>query len=159
MARFAAQGSFFLRRFQLIQRIHGGIDNIQQVAAAQRFGQDIRNPGCFQHSTHTTAGDNAGTGRGRLEQARERRQTCPITSCGMVVPIHGDFVHILAGMLGSFAHGIRHSICLTDAHANTAAIIANNHSHPEGETATTFDHFCNASDINNTLVKFWCSNS
>ncbi len=37
--------------------MHGGVDDVEHVAAAQGFCQDISNPGCFQDGSHASSRD------------------------------------------------------------------------------------------------------
>jgi hypothetical protein len=51
--------------------------------------------------------------------------------------------------LGGFAHGIRHGVCLANAHTNGAIRIANHYRYTKLEAAAAFYNFGNPGDLDN----------
>ena len=149
---FATAGSFFFRRFELIQGIECGFHHIQHIGAAQRFGQNIMDTGCFQNGAHAASSDNAVPGEAGLSSTRAPA-TRPITSCGMVVPDQRQLCAYFCERVRLLCawHRVRHWLC--QCPANFAVVIANHNSHAELEAAAAFYHFGHTGDFDDTLVK------
>jgi hypothetical protein len=64
-------------------------------------------------------------------------------------------VHLPASAICSLADAVGNGARLADANANTSLLIAYDHDRTEGEATTTLDHFCDALDVDHTLVKFF----
>src|SRR5690606_24064254 len=65
---FAAHACLLIHGLELGKRVQSGHDDVVNVAAAHGFGQDVMHAHGLHDGAHTTAGDDAGTRGGRLEQ-------------------------------------------------------------------------------------------
>jgi hypothetical protein len=139
--------------FELVQGIHRCGNHIEDVAAAERFSQDIRDTCRFEHSAHTTTGDYTSPWGSWLEQY----------ACAADLPDHfvrnGGFEHshfmqVFAGVLRGFTHGIWDCIGFANTDSYAATVIADHDRHAERKPPTAFDNFCYTSDIYHALVQF-----
>src|SRR5512146_2620579 len=64
----AAARSLLLGRAQLVERIEGGHDHIQDIGRSHRLGEDIADTSHFEHGAYAASRDHAGTGRSRLQE-------------------------------------------------------------------------------------------
>src|SRR5512141_1183141 len=62
-------------------------------------------------------------------------------------------MHILASAFRGFAHGIRYSIRLANAHRDRSSFIADHNRHTELKAASTLNHFGNAGNLDHALFK------
>src|SRR3989304_275309 len=148
----ASASCLLLRRLQLLKSVECCLNYIQNVRTALGLGQDVAHSSHFEHSTNAACSDYASTRRSRLEHhARTGHLAQHFMRNGRALQI--DNAHIFASPLRSFAHCIRHSVCLANAHGNGAALVANHHCHTELKTAATFYNFCNTCNFNNALLE------
>jgi hypothetical protein len=61
---------------------------------------------------------------------------------------------LTASAFGPFANAIGHTTRLAHANPHTAAIVTDDDNGAEGETASTFNYFGDALDIDYALVQF-----
>src|SRR2546428_9217139 len=66
--RQAAHGGDIRRATQLVEPVHGGLDQVVRVTAAEAFGEHILHAGDLEHCTHARARDHSSTRRGGLEE-------------------------------------------------------------------------------------------
>ena len=113
--------------------------HVDPVGGAQRLGQDVADARHLEDVAGGTAGDDAGTGCGRLEQ----------DSAGPALPddrVHdgaagqGHLEEVLARLFDPLLHGQPGLLGLAVAQADLAVAIADHHEGGEGEAAATLDH-------------------
>src|SRR5512139_614576 len=121
-------------RHQALEPGHRGPDHVVRVVAAQALGQDVRHPGALEHRADRAAGDDAGAGRGRLEQDPAR----PVLAEHVVGdrgPGAGHLDHGALGRLDRLADGLGDLVRLAGGHPHAALAVADGDEGVEGEPA------------------------
>src|SRR5258708_290079 len=152
----AAAPGFNSRALELFQGAQRGIDHVQHIGAAERLGQDVAHPHRLQDGAHAAAGNDAGAGRGRLEQHLRAGMTRNhLVRDGGARQV--DALEVGAGAIGGLANGVWHNAALADADSHPALVVADHHHAAEGETPAALDDFGDARNVNYALVKLFAT--
>src|SRR5699024_3106693 len=106
----------------------------------QRFREDIVNSGAFQHGTHRAAGDNTGTGSGRLQEDN----ACCLLALDRVrngALNARNLESVLLRLFNTLGNSGRNFLRLAVANTNGAIPIAYHDEGGEAETTSTFYNF------------------
>jgi hypothetical protein len=135
-----------LRVAQVGQRQQCRLDHVDRVRAAQRFAENVLDPGRLDHRTDGAAGDHTRARRGRLEQhPRCAEFLHDLVRNGCAGHRHAD--QILAGALGALADRVRHLVGFAEADAHVARAIAHHDHRAERKSAAALDYFGHAVDL------------
>src|SRR6266508_2059248 len=87
-----------LQPLEAAERVDGGLEDVVRIIGAQRLGQDVLNPGRFEHGAHGPARDDARALRGgATEDARRAEVARDLAGDRRVLERHED--QILLGVL------------------------------------------------------------
>src|SRR5438270_3325446 len=145
-----AAGRDLLGTDEVLQRLHGGVHDVDRVGRAEALGEHVVDAGALQHGAHRATGDDAGTGAGRLEQHDTgRRLTLHRVRDGAGDPRH--LVEVLLGLLDALGDRRGHLLGLAVADAHGAVAVAHDHQGGEAEAPTTLDDLGHAVDGHHAL--------
>jgi hypothetical protein len=139
---------------QLLEGDKGGLHHIENIAAAQRFAQNIIDATAFDNGAHPSTGDNARAWVGRLQQYF----TCTklgLYGMGNRRSEQRNLHHAFARPIPGFADRIWHFTCLADANTNTAFFITNYNDCTESEATAALDNLGCSCNVNNSLVQLF----
>jgi len=109
-------------------------------------------PGQLEHRAHAAAGDNAGTGRGGLEE-----HAAGTEHAGRLVgdrrSVAGHAEEVLLRALDALLDRQRDLVGLAVADADDAVLVADDHERGEGEAPTALDHLGDAVDLHDALLE------
>src|ERR1700733_14646145 len=136
--RKPAPGGDFLRALQALQGGHRRVHDVDRVRGAERAGQHVVHARAFQYGAHRAAGDDAGTGAGRLQQHHARR----LLTLHGVRDRAGDPGYPeerLLGRLDALGDGRGDLLRLAVAHADHAIAVTDDDQGGEAEPPATLD--------------------
>src|SRR5262245_47724132 len=108
------------------------------VRGTHRLREDVLHARGLEYGAHTTTGDEAGTGRSRLEHdAAAVVDAKHVVRDRVALELHVDEVLVRVG--GALLDRIRHFVGLAVADANLALAITDDGQGGEAETTATFD--------------------
>ena len=112
----------------------------------KRLAQHVVNAGLFEDGAGGAAGDDAGTGCGRLEQHTTGAHLADDrVGNGAARERHAE--QVLARFFGALLDRQRHLFGLAVAEADTAVAVADDHERGEREPPTALDHLRDAVDV------------
>src|SRR5918993_1661897 len=150
LERQTAAGRDLLGADEVLQRLHRGVHDVDRVRGTQALGEHVVDTGALEHGTHRAAGDDTGTGAGRLEQHDTGgRLTLHRVRDGAGDARHG--VEVLLGLLDTLGDRRGHLLGLAVAHADLAVAVAHDHQGGEAEAPTTLDDLGHAVDGDDAL--------
>src|ERR671913_708639 len=150
LERQTAAGRDLLGADEVLQRLHRGVHDVDRVRGTQALGEHVVDTGALEHGTHRAAGDDTGTGAGRLEQHDTGgRLTLHRVRDGAGDARHG--VEVLFGLLDALGDRRGHLLGLAVAHADLAVAVAHDHQGGEAEAPTTLDDLGHAVDGDDAL--------
>src|SRR5664279_908021 len=136
--RQPATGRNLFRTLQVLQRLDGGVHDVDRVVRAERLAQHIVDAGALQHGTHRAAGDDAGTRAGRTEQHDTgRRLTLHGVRDGGGDARHLE--HVLLGLFDTLGDGRGDLLGLAVADADRPVAVTDDDQGGEGEPPPTLD--------------------
>src|SRR5215472_6399048 len=148
--RQAALGRDLLGTVQRLERGHGGVHHVDRVGRAERPGQHVADPRALEHGAHRAAGDDAGTGAGRLEQHYAgRRLTLHGVRDGGGDPGHPE--EVLLGLFDALGDRRGHFLGLAVADTDHAVAVAHHDKRGEAEPTATLDHLGHPVDGDHAL--------
>src|SRR3954467_12234222 len=148
--RQTAAGRDLLGTDEVLQRLHGGVHDVDRVRRTEALGEHVVDAGALEHGTHRATGDDTGTGAGRLEQHDTgRRLTLHRVRDGAGDPRH--LVEVLLGLLDALGDRRRHLLGLAVADAHHAVAVAHDHQGGEAESPTALDDLGHAVDGHHAL--------
>ena len=137
-------------RDQRTEAVHGGPHHVVRVGRAKALGQDVGDAGALEHRAHRSAGDDAGTGGGRLQQHPAGAVLADhLVRNGGAGPRQLD--HRALGRIHGLAHRFGDLVRLAGCDADLALAVADRHQGVEGEPASALDHLGDAVDGNDVL--------
>src|SRR5918912_3396636 len=68
LERQTAAGRDLLGTDEILQRLHGGVHDVDRVRRPEALGEHVVDAGALQDGAHRATGDDTGTGAGRLEE-------------------------------------------------------------------------------------------
>ena len=127
------------------QRLDGGFDYVGVIVGADGLGENIVDSHGFADGTDTPSGNDAGSGRRRLEE------NLATTKLGVDLVRDGwaaelDLLKAFAGDSGSFLDAFGDLVGLPEADSNGALLISGNDESGEAEATSTFHHLGAAVD-------------
>src|SRR4051794_6540676 len=145
-----AAGRDLLGTDEVLQRLHGRVDDVDRVGGPEALGQHVVDAGALEDGTHRATGDDTGTGAGRLEEHDTgRRLTLHRVRDG--AGDAGHVVEVLLGLLDTLGDRRGHLLGLAVAHADLAVAVAHDHQGGEAEAPTTLDDLGHAVDGDHAL--------
>ena len=150
--RQAAQLRDLLGLAQLLQRVDRRLDEVDRVLRAEALREDVVEAGELEHRADAAAGDDAGTGRGRLEQHAagavdaERR-----VRDGRAVLGHAE--EVLLGLLDALLDRQRDLAGLAVADADDVALVTHHDQRGEREATAALDDLRDAVDLDDPLLQ------
>src|SRR5215218_8699932 len=145
-----AAGRDLLGADEVLQRLHRGVHDVDRVRRAEALGEHVVDARALEHGTHRAAGDDTGTGAGRLEQHDTgRRLTLHRVRDG--AGDAGHLVEVLLGLLDTLGDRRGHLLGLAVADAHGAVAVADDHQGGEAEAPTTLDDLRDAVDRDHAL--------
>lgn len=130
-------GRHLLSGAQIAQAVQSGPNQIMGIMGAKTFGEDILNSGGLQNRPNRTAGDQTGTGGGRLKHNPSSPKFA-MDLMGNTVFGNSYLTHVLTGLLDSFADGLGNLICLTQTMPDPTISVPNHTDRTETEATSTF---------------------
>src|SRR3954469_12224279 len=150
LQRQTAAGRDLLGTDEVLQRLHGGVDDVDRVGGPEALGEHVVDAGALEHGTHRATGDDTGTGAGRLEQHDTgRRLTLHRVRDGAGDARH--VVEVLLGLLDALGDRRGHLLGLAVADADLAVAVTHDHQGGEAEAPATLDDLGHAVDGNHAL--------
>src|SRR3989454_9265380 len=135
---------------QVLECVQRGPHHVVRVGGAEALGEDVAHAGTLEHGAHGPAGDDAGPGRGGLEQhtpgavvtddfmrdgrARER-----------------DLDHAAAGGFDGLANRLAHLVRLAGGHPDASLPVAHGDERVEAEAPAALHDLRDAVDGNDVL--------
>src|SRR4051794_27366317 len=140
-----AAGRDLLGTDEVLQRLHGRVDDVDRVGGPEALGQHVVDAGALEHGAHRAAGDDTGTGAGRLQQHDTgRRLTLHRVRDG--AGDAGHLVEVLLGLLDALGDRRGHLLGLAVADTHGAVAVAHDHQRGEAEAPTALDDLGHAVD-------------
>ena len=139
-------------RAQRLQARHRRLDEVDRVLGAEALGEDVVDPGQFQHGAHPTAGDDSGTGRGRFEEHPAGAED-PRRLVGDRGAVLGHPVEVLLGALDALLDRYGNLVGLPVADPDDVTLIAHHDQRGEGEAPSALDDLGDAVDLHHALLK------
>ena len=146
----AADLVYLIAQAEVLERGDGGLDDVGVIAGSQGLREDIADARGLDYGADAAAGDDAGTGRRRLEQDAAATEF-PNDLMRDGVLEYGDLDQGFAGGIGSFADGLGDFIGLAETEADAALAIPGNDEGAEREAAATLDDLGASVDENDLL--------
>src|SRR3954447_23556033 len=145
-----AAGRDLLGADEVLQRLHGRVDDVDRVGGPEALREHVVDTGALEHGAHRTAGDDTGTGAGRLQEHH----------AGRCLTLHrvrdgaGDARHLVEVLLGLFdTLGDRrgHLLGLAVADTHGAVAVAHHDQRGEAEAPAALDDLGDTVDRYDTL--------
>src|SRR5581483_11343014 len=148
--RQAALGRDLLRAVELLERGDRRVHDVDRVGRAERLRQDVVDARALQHGPHRAAGDDAGTGAGRLQQHDARGLlTGARVRDGALDARHLE--EVLLGLLDALGDRRGHLLGLAVADTDRAVAVAHHDQRGEAEAPATLDDLGDPVDRDHTL--------
>src|SRR3954465_12329670 len=135
---------------EVLQRLHGRVHDVDRVRRAQALGEHVVDACALEDGTHRTAGDDTGTGAGRLQQ----------DDAGRGLTLHrvrdragdpGHPVEVLLGLLDTLGDRRGHLLGLAVADTHGAVAVADDDQRGEAEAPAALDDLRHAVDGHDAL--------
>src|SRR5215218_5599993 len=140
------------RPAQRLERGDRGLDEVDRVLAAERLREDVVDARELEDRTHASTCDDAGTGRGRLEQhARGGVDAERLVSDRRAVHRHLD--HRAACALYALLDRDRNLVRLAVADADLRLLVAHDDERREREATAALDDLGDAVDLDHALLQ------
>ena len=147
-----AQLGDLLGRAQRLQPGDRRLDEVDRVLRAEALGEDVVDPGQLEHRAHAAAGDDAGTGRGGLEQ-----HAAGAEDAGRLVgdrrAVLGHPEEVLLRALDALLDRHRDLVGLAVADADDALLVAHHDQRGEREAPAALDDLGDAVDLDDALLE------
>src|SRR3954469_14062707 len=145
-----AAGRDLLGTDEVLQRLHGRVDDVDRVGGPEALGEHVVDAGALEDGAHRATGDDTGTGAGRLEQ----HDTGGRLTLHRVRDGAGDarhLVEVLLGLLDALGDRRGHLLGLAVADAHGAVAVAHDYQRGEAEAPTALDDLGHAVDGHHAL--------
>jgi hypothetical protein len=147
----SATRGHFVGTLQTLQSVDGGASDVDGIRGAERLGEHVVDSGFFEDDASGTTGDDAGTGRGRLQHdATGSEDADDRVSDGGAG--HRNREHVALGVLGALLDGQGNFLGLAVAQAHATVAIANHDERGEREATTALDDLGHAVDVNDARL-------
>src|SRR6184192_112978 len=138
------------RRCQVLESVQRGPHHVVRVGGAEALGEDVAHAGALEHGAHGPAGDDAGSGRGRLEQhAPGAVVTDDLVRDGRAR--ERDLDHAAAGGFDGLANRLAHLVRLAGGHPDASLSVAHGDERVEAEAPAALHDLRDAVDGNDVL--------
>src|SRR5207249_5639943 len=138
------------RRREMLERIQRGPHHVVRVGGAEALGEDVAHAGALEHRAHRAARDDAGPGRGRLEQhAPGAVVTDDLMRDGRAR--ERDLDHAAAGGFDGLANRLAHLVRLAGGHPDASLPVAHGDERVEAEAPAALHDLRDAVDGNDVL--------
>ena len=151
--RNATELGYHIRILHLEKGIDGGLDDAVGIGRAFALGKDVLDTHALEDSTHSTAGDDTGTGGSGFEEDLGSAVFATLL-VGDGTLQHGDADEVLLGIVDTFLNSGLDLLGFAEAIADNTVFISNNDNGSKGEGSTTFGDLCNAVDSDKTIFEF-----
>src|SRR3981189_2771740 len=142
----AARLGDFLRAAQLAERLLRCLQHVDRVRRAERLREHVADAAELEHRAHAAAGDHAGTGPGRAQEAaRSVEPPERLVRDGLPVLRHGE--EVLPRVVDRLRDRERHPPRLAVADTDAIDFVADDDERREREPATTLDDLRDAVDL------------
>src|SRR5919205_392982 len=150
LQRQTAAGRDLLGADEVLQRLHGGVHDVDRVRRAEALREHVVDARALQHGTHRATGDDTGTGAGRLEQHDAgRRRTLHRVRDGAGDARH--LVEVLLGLLDALGDRRGHLLGLAVADTHGAVAVTDDDQRGEAEAPTALHDLRHAVDGDHAL--------
>ena len=141
------------RAAHLVECLERGLHQVVRVARSLGLTNNIGHADRLKDGAHSTTSLHTGTGAGGLhDDAAATKLGNYLMRDGSLV--NGDLDQVFLSHLGTLADSGGNLIGLTQAVADNAIAVANDHDGGEGESATTLGNLGGAVDGDQTLLEF-----
>src|SRR4051794_1563969 len=137
---------------QALERVERGAGHVDRVGRAVDLGQDVADAGCLDDGADGTAGDDARSLGGRLEQ-HPRGGVLLADLVGDRGADHRDLDDVLLRVLDALPDGLRDVTGLAEAHPDVAVAVAHDDDRREREPAATLVDLGDAVDLDDALLE------
>src|SRR5881628_876715 len=138
------------RRREVLQRIQRGPHHVVRVGGPEALGEDVAHTGALEHRAHGAAGDDAGPGRGGLqEHAPGAVVTDDFMRDGRAR--ERDLDHAAAGGFDGLAHRLAHLVRFAGGHPDPPLPVAHGDERVEAEAPAALHDLRDAVDGNDVL--------
>src|SRR5437764_6975339 len=138
------------RRCQVLESVQRGPHHVVRVGGAEALGEDVAHAGALEHGAHGPAGDDAGPGRGRLEQhAPGAVMTDDLVRDGRAR--ERDLDHAAAGGFDGLANRLAHLVRLAGGDPDASLPVAHGDERVEAEAPAALHDLRDAVDGNDVL--------
>src|SRR5436309_6622547 len=135
---------------QVLECVQRGPHHVVRVGGAEALGEDVTYAGALEHGSHGPAGDDAGSGRGRLEQhAPGAVVTDDLVRDGRAR--ERDLDHAAAGGFDGLANRLAHLVRLAGGHPDASLSVAHGDERVEAEAPAALHDLRDAVDGNDVL--------
>lgn len=149
-SRVLPRRAALFRADQLLQAIHGGVDDVDGVVRAERLAQDVLHTGTFQHGAGGATGDHTGTGGGRAHH-HDASGCLPLDGVGDGARHHRDAEEVLTCFFCTLLDCGGNFLGLAVAYADHALAVTDDDQGGEAEATATLDHLGDTVDGDNAL--------
>src|SRR5712691_2210429 len=134
-----------LQPLEAAERVDGGLEDIVGIVGAERLGQDVLDPGRFEHGAHgPTRNDARALRGGAKEDARRAEVARDLARDRRVLEGHED--QILLGMLDRLPDSLGHLAGLAQPHPHVSPPVPHHDQRPEGESPAAPNHLGDPGD-------------
>src|SRR5437667_3800736 len=138
------------RRRQVLESVQRSPHHVVRVGGAEALGEDVAHAGALEHGAHGPAGDDAGPGRGRLEQhAPGAVVTDDLVRDGRAR--ERDLDHAAAGGFDGLANRLAHLVRLAGGDPDASLPVAHGDERVEAEAPAALHDLRDAVDGNDVL--------
>src|SRR3989454_6217530 len=128
-----------LQPLEAAERVDGGLEDIVGIVGPERLGQDVLDPGRFEHGAHGPTRNDARALRGGAKEDTRRAEVArDLTRDRCVLEGHED--QILLGMLDRLPDSLGHLAGLAQPHPHVSPPVPHHDQRREGESPATLDH-------------------
>ena len=138
---------------QLGEGLEGGLHHAVGVGGAFRLSQHVLHADAFEHCTHSTTGDNTGTGSCGFHE-NEGAAIFAFLSVRDGTVEHGNLNEVLLGIINALSDGGGDFLGFTEAVAHDAILVAYHHDSGKAECSTTLGNFSYSVNCNQSVFEF-----
>ncbi len=135
------------------ESVDGSLHHAVRVGRTFGLCQHVLDANTLEDGTHSTTGDNTGTGSSRFH--KHASATVATLLCVRNSTLQdGHLDEVFLCIFGTFSNSGGDFLCFTEAVTNDAVLVTDNHDGCEAEDTTTLGHFHNSVHCNHSLFEF-----